>query len=145
MTIDDHLSLDPVALAIQEQFLAEWRAGQHPRLSVYAARYPAYASLLAELVTSLPPDARDASDAEPSIEAHLESFPERLWTGEGVSAALSAIFGEVQRRRSDAQLGRVAEERQSYDTSRTNARDMDEGDDGDHGSHDNDRGEPADR
>lgn len=127
MTADDHLSLDPVALAIEEQLLAEWQAGKRPRLSVYAARYPAYASVLAELVASLPPDASDLTnltdtpdiqDIEASPEAHLESFPERLWTGTGANRALASIFGEVQFRRSANQLGHVAEERQGYNAGR---------------------------
>ncbi len=127
MTADDHLSLDPVALAIEEQLLAEWQAGKRPRLSVYAARYPAYASVLAELVASLPPDALDLTDStytpdiQASPETHPESFPERLWTGTGANRALASIFGEVQFRRSASQLGHVAEERQAYNTGRVDA------------------------
>ncbi|HET9109194.1 MAG TPA: hypothetical protein VFN78_00070 [Ktedonobacterales bacterium] len=142
MTIDDSLSLDPVALAIQEQFLAEWHAGKRPRLSVYAARYPAYANLLAELVASLSPGAGHADDAEPLIEAHLESFPERLWTGDGINRALTSIFSEVQLRWSGAQLGHVAEERQPYETGRADARDG--AHDGE-GAHGDDGDEPVDQ
>ena len=115
MTTDDDLSLDPLALAIEEQFLREWQAGKRPRLSVYAARYPAYANALAELVASLPADAADATDHDAQPEALLESFPERHSMDEGVNRALMSIFGEVQLRRSVSQRGRVAEERQTYD------------------------------
>ncbi len=103
----DDTSLDLVALAIQEQFLEEWRAGQRPRLSVYAHRYPAYAAALAELVASLPPDTQldEGSDT---------SLPEPLWMGDGIPHALRAIFGDVAPSHDEERLPRVAEERSPY-------------------------------
>lgn len=118
---DDFL-LDPAALAIQEQFLEEWRAGQRPRLSVYARRYPAYADALAALVATLPPDGVATSDEAVQgvtrIETTPESFPDRLWMGEGVGRALRGAFGEQAATVNARWLPRVAEERQAYDTRR---------------------------
>lgn len=125
----DDLQINPLALAIQEQFLEEWRAGRRPRLSVYARRYPAYASALADLVASLPPDVR----ADEAGETRTDSFPERLWSGAGVARALADIFGvapEVGRR-----LPHVAEERSSYRASRASD-DVVETEPDDHPPHD---------
>ena len=56
-------SLD--ALAIEDQFVAEYRAGREPRLAEYVARFPAHAAeLLAfatEFMAGLPADALDAA------------------------------------------------------------------------------------
>lgn len=111
MATEDDLTLDLLALAAQEQFLEQWRAGQCPRLSVYARRYPAYAAALAELVASLPMDAR-----EPGKETLPESFSERLWTGVGAHRALATIFGSGASQRDDASVRRVAEEPGLYQT-----------------------------
>jgi hypothetical protein len=120
----DELALDPVALAIQEQFLEERRAGKHPRLSVYALRYPAYAAALADLIATLPPDAlaetQRAGDLARGVETPPESFPERLWNGQGVERALASIFGASSAQPNDDRLARVAEERGAYDTGQVN-------------------------
>lgn len=108
----DDLTLDPLELAVQEQFLEEWRAGLRPRLSVYSRRYPAYAASLADLVAALPPDAQERE----TNETPAESFPQRLWTGEGVSRALHGIFGATPPR-DERRLPRVAEEPGPYQTS----------------------------
>jgi hypothetical protein len=116
---DDDLTLTAdalAALAIEEQFLREWRAGKHPRLSVYALRYPAHADALAALVAGLPSDA----DSSPErVETLPESFPERLWNGAGVAHALASAFGDLPAQPDDAPLRRVAEERASYGATRT--------------------------
>jgi len=118
---DDDLGLDPLALAVQERFLEEWCAGRRPRLSVYVRRYPAYAAALADLVATLPPDA-PAEESEmitwaSQTETTAESFPQRLWTGEGVARALHDIFGSLAQ--ADARhQPRVAEERTPYQASR---------------------------
>ncbi len=107
----DERAFDLHALAIQQQLLGEWDAGQRPRLSVYALRYPEYAGMLADLFATMAPGTqpRDA-------ETLAESFPERLWSGAGVGRALNAIFGD-RSTRDDQRLPRVAEERASYHTS----------------------------
>lgn len=116
---DDALRFTPdalAALAIEEQFLREWRAGKRPQLSVYALRYPAHAAALAALVAGLPSDA----DSSPErVETLPESFPERLWNGAGVARALTSAFGAFPAQTDDAPLRRVAEERASYDATRT--------------------------
>lgn len=113
---DDALAPDLDALAIEEQFLEEWRAGKHPQLSVYALRYPQYAAALADLVMRLPPDA--PADEEPDRERdekRPESFPERFASGAGVRRALDAIFGEAS---THEPLPRVAEQSAPYDAAR---------------------------
>ena len=124
MTIDgDDPTFTPdalAALAVEEQFLREWRAGKRPRLSVYALRYPAHAVALAALVASLPPTI-DGPAAE--VETLPDSFPERLWNGAGVARALNGAFGDLsaQSALADAAfLPRVAEERSPYHTMRAN-------------------------
>lgn len=113
---DDALAPDLDALAIQEQFLEEWRAGKRPRLSVYAARYPQYADALADLVMALPPDAPiDAAPERARGEKRPESFPERFASGVGVRRALDAIFGEAS---THEPLPRVAEQPAPYDAAR---------------------------
>jgi hypothetical protein len=110
MEPDDDLSLDPMTLAIEAQYLREWQAGKRPRLSVYATRYPEHVAALTALVASLPPDTTTTDETLP------ESFPERLWNGAGVNHALTAIFGEAMATRiRDERLPRVAEERGAYD------------------------------
>lgn len=113
----DDLLPDLDALAVQEQFLEEWRAGRRPRLSVYARRYPQHAEALAELVAALAPEMPTseptAAVAEPSVEPLAESFPERLWSGEGVTRALADIFGDAADERAKLQ---VAETRAAYQT-----------------------------
>ena len=123
MTADDDaltFTADALAaLAIEEQFLREWRAGQHPRLSVYALRYPAHAAALAALVAGLAPDVDSSAER---VETLPESFPERLWNGAGVARALTRAFGALPAQPAqpdDAPLPRVAEERSPYDTTRT--------------------------
>lgn len=117
---DDNLRLDPLALAVQERFLEEWRTGRRPRLSVYARRYPAYAAALADLVATLPFDAQADDEVgaggAPQPETTAESFPQRLWTGEGVGRALDDIFGSMPQP-DIRRLPRVAEERSPYQTS----------------------------
>ena len=87
-------------LAVQEHFLAKWRAGRRPRLSEYARRYPTYAAALAALVAALPPNAPLASaddDAGASAaETSTDSFPGRRWQDDldaGVGRALATLFG----------------------------------------------------
>jgi len=110
---DDALAPDLDALAIQEQFLEEWRTGKRPQLSVYALRYPQYAAALADLVMRLPPDAPAAEEPERERdEKRPESFPERFVSGAGVRRALDAIFGEAS---SAEPLPRVAEQPATYD------------------------------
>ncbi|HZC07410.1 MAG TPA: hypothetical protein VE338_17380 [Ktedonobacterales bacterium] len=116
MASDNDLSLDPITLAIEAQFLREWQAGKRPRLSVYATRYPEHVAALTALVASLPPDAATADETLP------ESFPERLWNGAGVHLALTAIFGEAMATRTrDERLSRVAEEPGAYDATGASA------------------------
>jgi hypothetical protein len=112
----DDLLPDVGVLAVQAQFLEEWRTGRHPRLSVYSLRYPQYAGELAELVASLPPDTRatdagEGAEAGPTAESLMESFPERLWSGTGVARALADIFGSAPAERAEP---RVAETRTEY-------------------------------
>jgi len=119
---DDALRFTPdalAALAIEEQFMREWRAGTRPRLSAYALRYPAHAAALAALVADLPPEADISAER---VETLPESFPERLWNGAGVVRALTSAFGDLSAQLAqpdDAPLQRVAEERASYDATRT--------------------------
>lgn len=117
---DDRLTLDLAALAIQEQFLDEWRAGKRPRLSVYALRYPAYAAALAALVATLPPDAplnaANATDQEEQEELRFDAAPPPLWNGAGVERALSSAFGAPDEQRDGEQLPRVAEQPSAYQT-----------------------------
>lgn len=117
---DDALAPDLDALAIQEQFLEQWRAGKHPQLSVYALRYPQHAAALADLVMRLPPDA--PADEEPDRERgekRPESLPERFASGAGVRRALDAIFGErFGEAGADEPLPRVAEQPATYDAAR---------------------------
>lgn len=118
---DENLKFKPdslTTLAIEAQFLREWRAGKHPRLSVYALRYPAHADALAALVASLPPEADNADSPTGQVETLPESFPERLWNGPGVARALASVFGGLPAQLpqdADAPLRRVAEERGAYD------------------------------
>lgn len=116
---DDALAPDLDALAIQEQFLEEWRAGKRPQLSAYALRYPEHAAALADLIMRLPPDAlADGAPERERREKRPESFPERFVTGAGVRRALDAIFGEVE---ADERLPRVAEQPAPYDTTGSEA------------------------
>lgn len=116
---DDAPAPDLGALAIQEQFLEEWRAGRRPRLSAYALRYPEYAAALADLVMRLPPDAlADGAPRHARREKRPESFPERFATGAGVRRALDAISGEVD---AAERLPRVAEQSAPYDAGRSQA------------------------
>ncbi|HEX8732594.1 MAG TPA: hypothetical protein VF725_11115 [Ktedonobacterales bacterium] len=105
----DDGALDLDALAVQERFLEEWRAGKRPRLSAYLRRYPQHAAALAALVAALPPDTLAGTAQEPLA----ESFPERLWTGAGVARALAEIFGPEP---AGHEAPRVAEERAPYQT-----------------------------
>lgn len=116
MTANDDMAIDLYALAIQERFLEEWRAGRHPRLSVYARRFPAYAAALAECVASLAAEAEMAAPESPT-----ESFPERLWRGEGATRAMATIFASGAARQEDAHLPRVAEERSPYQVEQASA------------------------
>lgn len=110
---DDALAPDLDALAVEEQFLEEWRAGKHPQLSVYALRYPQYAAALADLAMALPSDAPANEEQERERgEKRPESFPERFASGAGVRRALDAIFGETP---AADQLPRVAEQPATYD------------------------------
>ena len=107
---EDH-ALDLTLLAIQEQFLEEWRAGKRPRLSVYAVRYPQYSAALADLVLQLEPDTlATASERE---QRPPEPVGERILHGAGAQRALEALFGAAP---ADDQLPRVAEQPASYDT-----------------------------
>jgi hypothetical protein len=125
-TNDDNLTFDSAtleSLAIQEQFLREWRAGRRPRLSVYALHYPAHAAALADLVASLPPDtqavASDATDPMERAETPPASPLERLWNGAGVERALNSAFGDLAAPPAliaDNPLPRVAEQRSAYET-----------------------------
>lgn len=116
----DDRAFDLHALAIQQQLLDEWSAGQRPRLSAYARRYPAYVCMLADLFATMAP--AEAQDAQPmAAETLTESFPERLWTGAGVGRALDLIFG-ANSARDEQRLPRVAEERATYHTGATGAR-----------------------
>lgn len=110
---DDAVTLDLEALAVQERFLEEWQAGLRPRLSVYARRYPQHAAALANLVATLPPDAGADTDAGATREPPAESFPERLWSGDGMARARAEIFGPDSAERA---APRVAEERAAYQT-----------------------------
>jgi len=105
----DERALDVRALAIQQQLLDQWSAGQRPRLSAYVRRYPEYAGMLADFFATMPPEAQPVA-----AEALTASFPERLWTGVGVGRALGKIFAASTR--DDQRLPRVAEERGSYHT-----------------------------
>lgn len=72
------------ALAIQERFAAEYRAGRNPRLADYLRAYPEYAGSLADFVARLLDEGEaDESDTAP---APLSS---------GSRRALEAIFGEA--------------------------------------------------
>jgi hypothetical protein len=110
---DEALAPDLDSLAVEEQFLEEWRAGKRPQLSVYAVRYPQYAAALADLVMALPPDASaDEAPEHARREKRPESFPERFVSGAGVRRALDAIFGETP---THEPLPRVAEQSAPYD------------------------------
>lgn len=119
MTAHDEDALAPNldALAIQDQFLEEWRAGKRPQLSAYALRYPEHAAALADLVMRLPPEApADGAPGRERREERPESFPERFSTGAGVRRALDAIVGEAE---ADEQLPQVAEQPATYDAARS--------------------------
>lgn len=112
---DGDQPLDLALLAVQERFLEEWRAGKRPRLSVYAVRYPQYASALAEIVMRLETDDQRISperERRPPI-PRPEPLVERVLNGEGAQRALQELFGAAL---ADDQLPRVAERPAAYDT-----------------------------
>jgi hypothetical protein len=110
----DALSLDLHTLAVEERFIEELRAGNHPRLSAYVRHYPAYAEALADLIASLAPDAT----TEQSPEAPPASPSVRAWAEAGERRALAALFGALPEESAGSDALRVAEERGEYTTGR---------------------------
>lgn len=99
--------------AIEEQFLAEHRAGSDPQLATYLQRYPDYGAELATFVAlTFIPDSQSGTllladdSAAPSYE-HRAAF------SSGTRRALEELFGaDVGRTIRDQ--SRVAEQRASY-------------------------------
>ncbi len=110
----DALPLDLHALAIEDHFIEESRAGNQPRLGAYIQRYPAYAEALTELVASLAPD---ATTEQPS-DAASASHSMRAWAEAGERRALAALFGALPEETAGSDTLRVAEERTEYTTER---------------------------
>lgn len=108
----DALSLDLHALAVEEHFLDELRAGKRPRLSAYIRRYPAHAEALTNLVASLAPD----TITERSSDATLTA---RAWAEAGERRALTVLFGALPAESAGNDVLRVAEERGEYTVGRT--------------------------
>lgn len=99
--------------AIEEQFLAEQRAGLDPQLSTYLQRYPNYGAELATFVAlTFIPDSQSgtlllADDSTAPSYEHGAAF------SSGTRRALEEIFGaDVERTILDQ--SRVAEQRASY-------------------------------
>lgn len=119
----DTLSLDLHALAVEEHYLEEMRAGKRPRLSAYIRRYPAHAAALANLVASLAPD---TATEQPSHGTPVT----RAWAEAGEGRALTALFGALPSESAGTDALRVAEEHGEYRVGRTQdgapqARDLD--------------------
>lgn len=110
----DALPLDLHTLAIEERFIEELRAGNHPRLSAYARHYPAHAEALADLVASLAP----GTLSEQLFDAAATSPSVRSWAEAGERHALAALFGALPADASGSDALRVAEERAEYTTGR---------------------------
>lgn len=108
----DALALDLNTLAVEEQFHAEWRAGQQPRLSAYIQRYPEHAEALADLAASLAPDGQATSLSE----MMPASTTLHTWAEAGEMRALAALFGAPIAESTGDDGLRVAEERGEYST-----------------------------
>lgn len=82
---------DAALLAITEEYVAAYRAGQRPRLSDFTARYPAHAVALADFVTHFLADtALGAAETDPA--AGDEPASARPLSA-GTRRALAALFG----------------------------------------------------
>jgi hypothetical protein len=85
-------------LAIEEHFVAEHEAGQHPRLSAYLQHYPTHAEALTGFVAEY---LSAAASPEEAGDVGRVLSP-------GIQSALDAIFGAREDER------RVAERREGY-------------------------------
>lgn len=82
-------------LAITDEYVAAYRAGQRPRLSDFAARYPAHAVALADFATHFLADAAlDAAAGEAEPPAGDEPASARPLSA-GTRRALDALFGST--------------------------------------------------
>ena len=99
-------------LAIEEQFLAELRAGQGPRLAMYMERYPEHAAALADFA------ARTLSEDEAQRGTGKEDDATRAQPlAAGTRRALDVIFGAEEAGfygQTDYEAGAVAETRAGY-------------------------------
>ena len=82
---------DLEVLAITEEYVAAYRAGQHPRLTDFVARYPAHALALADFAAHFLADAVLA-EAETEPPAGDEPASARPLSA-GTRRALDALFG----------------------------------------------------
>ncbi|MGH2487243.1 MAG: hypothetical protein ACRDHE_14645 [Ktedonobacterales bacterium] len=92
---------EPRELALEEQFLAEYRAGGRPRLADYLRAYPEHTAALTDFVARL---LSEGETTEPS------SRPAPL--SAGTQRALHALFAEPDA--SQGQRRAVAESRAPY-------------------------------
>lgn len=80
--------------AIEEQFLAEQRAGLDPRLATYLQRYPDYgAELAAFIARTFVPDSQVGGALLFADESATPSHEQRVALSSGTRRALDEIFG----------------------------------------------------
>lgn len=80
---------DLEVLAITEEYVAAYRAGQHPRLSDFAARYPTHAAALADFAAQFLEDAAMGEDEPAAGDEPAGARP----LSAGTRRALDALFG----------------------------------------------------
>jgi hypothetical protein len=92
-------------LAITNAYIAAYRAGQRPRLSDFAARYPAHAVALADFATRFLADAAlDEAEGQAEPPAGDEPASARPLSA-GTRRALDALFGSMGSENAPAYVG----------------------------------------
>lgn len=103
--------------AIEEQFLSEYRAGVHPRLSTYLRRYPDYSAELAAFIAiTFNPDNQSSAPLvvnEDEVEDDAQFRDHRAALSSGTRRALEDIFAPDPEATIFGQA-RVAEQRVRY-------------------------------
>jgi hypothetical protein len=116
---DDHMRMHDVARelelrAIEEQFLAEQRAGLNPRLSTYLQRYPDYgAELAAFIALTFIPDSQVGGALLFGDDSAAVSHEQQGILSSGTQWALDEIFGG-DAGKTIGDVARVAERRATY-------------------------------
>jgi hypothetical protein len=82
---------DLEVLAITEEYVAAYRAGQRPRLSDFVVRYPAHAVALADFAAHFLPDEAQGEAEPPAEDEPASARP----LSAGTRRALDALFGSM--------------------------------------------------